>query len=187
VAAADVTVDGTKTDLTLTIDPALDITDVVIPATSDVKVAWTVSSTDFTSGSLVQTIGADGGEWAVDATIINFPYLPVGYEGVQTTVQLANEGSTAVDSIVTANDKNGVKYGPFNLNTLAGFESGLPKMAVSKLSDVQLMELLVAPAGSSLSVTFNIDANEGVVNGYGYTQKAGTGRSEVSSSQQRGN
>jgi hypothetical protein len=187
VVPADITLDGTKTDLTLTIDPALDATDVVIPATGDVKVAWTVTSADFTAGSLVITTAADGGEWAVDATIINYPYMPLGYEGVQSTIQLANESSSAVDVIVTANDKNGAQYGPVNLNTLAGFESGLPKMAVSKLSDVALMELLSAPAGSSLSITFNIDANEGVVNGYGYTQKAGTGRSEVSSSQQRGN
>jgi hypothetical protein len=49
------------------------------------------------------------------------------------------------------------------------------------------MTLLSAPAESSLSITFNVDANEGVVNGYAYTQKAGTGRTEVSTSQQRGN
>jgi hypothetical protein len=157
-----------------------------IPATGDVNVKYTIAG-NFTAGTYVLHDKDDGGEWAVDATIINVPYFPVGYEGIQSTIQLANEGSSLVDVIVTANDKNGVQYGPYNLNMIAGFEDGLPKMAVSKVSDTALMDLLKAPAGSSLSVTFNIDANEGVVNGYAYTQKPGTGRSEISTSQQRGN
>ena len=187
LAPADITVDGTKTDVTLTIDPALDATDKVIPATGDVGVSFVVSSTQFTSGSLVVNTGLDGGEWAVDATIINVPYLPVGYEGTNSTVILANEGSADTDVIVTAIDQDGMTYGPVNLNTDPAFAGGLPATTVSKVSDTLLMDLLTVPAGTKLSVTFNIDANEGVVNGYAYTQKAGTGRSEVSSSQQRGN
>jgi hypothetical protein len=52
---------------------------------------------------------------------------------------------------------------------------------------MQVMTLLDAPAESNLSITFNVDANEGVVNGYAFTQKPGTGRTEISTSQQRGN
>jgi hypothetical protein len=185
LAAANASVDGTtELDLVFTL-----VTATNIPVTNDLETTATIIATNGDSVGTPITIATDvaTGEWKIDATIINYPYMPLGYAGVQSTIQLANEGATNVDVIVTANDKNGVPYGPVNLDTLAGFEDGLPKSAVSKLSDVALMELLSAPAGSSLSITFNVDANEGVVNGYGYTQKDGTGRSEVSSSQQRGN
>ncbi len=176
--------DGDDTDVVITFTHTAGV-DNTIDATGDVSVKLTAISADFTGGLLVLDAAADGGEWSVDATIINVPYLPVGYEGVQSTIQLANEGSSDVDVIVSAIDSKGKAYGPVNLDTLAGFEDGLPKATVSKLGGVKLMELLEAPAGSSLSITFNIDANEAVVNAYAYTQKAGTGRSEVSTSQQR--
>jgi len=48
------------------------------------------------------------------------------------------------------------------------------------------MTLLGAPAETKLSVTFNVDANEGVVNGYAFTSSS-VGRTEISTSQQRGN
>jgi hypothetical protein len=179
--------DGAQSEAVLTINPALDATDVIIYATGETEVSYTITSTQFTAGSLVLASGVDGGEWEVDATIINVPYFPVGYDGVQSTIQLANEGSSIVDVIVTANDKMGNQYGPVNLNTLPAYSAGLPAQAVSKIGDVDVMTLLSAPAESSLSITFNVDANEGVVNGYAYTQKAGTGRTEVSTSQQRGN
>ena len=157
-----------------------------IPVTGDVNVLYTVAG-NFTGGSKVLNNKLNGGEWAIDATIINVPYLPVGFDGTNSTVILANEGALDTDVIVTAIDQNGMTYGPVNLNAGTGFAGGLPAQTVSKVSDVFLMDLLSAAAGTKLSVTFNIDANEGVVNGYAYTQKAGTGRSEVSSSQQRGN
>lgn len=157
-----------------------------IPVTGDVNVLYTVAG-NFTGGTKILNNKLNGGEWAIDATIINVPYLPVGFDGTNSTVILANEGALDTDVIVTAIDQNGMTYGPVNLNAGTGFAGGLPAQTVSKVSDAFLMDLLSAAAGTKLSVTFNIDANEGVVNGYAYTQKAGTGRSEVSSSQQRGN
>jgi hypothetical protein len=181
-------VDGVQSEAVLTIDPAADATDVIIYATGETEVSYTITSTDFTAGSLVLATGVDGGEWEVDATIINVPYFPVGYDGVTSTIQLANEGTSDVDVIVTANDQDGNQYGPVNLDTLAGdFASGLAKDAVTKLSAMQVMTLLDAPAESNLSITFKVDANEVVVNGYAFTQKPGTGRTEISTSQQRGN
>lgn len=157
-----------------------------IPATGDVLATYTAAG-DFIGGTGVVATKAAAGEWAIDATIINVPYLPVGIEGLNATVILSNEGASATDVIVTAIDADGLEYGPANLNTLADFSADLPAKTVSKVSDLALIELLSAPAGALLSVTFNIDANEGVVNGYAYTQKAGAGRAEVSTSQQRGN
>jgi hypothetical protein len=186
LAAANTALDGSTT---ITVDFASTIATTVIPSTGELEATITANNTDDSSAAVVTTLAtnASAGEWAIDATIINVPYFPVGYDGVQSTIQLANEGNSLVDVIVTANDKMGNKYGPVNLNTLAAYAAGLPAHAVSKVSDVDVMTLLGAPAESSLSITFNVDANEGVVNGYAYTQKAGTGRTEVSTSQQRGN
>ena len=47
------------------------------------------------------------------------------------------------------------------------------------------MDLLGAPAGSKLSVTFNIDANDGDVNAYAFSN-AGTGRQALVTSQEKG-
>jgi hypothetical protein len=187
LAAMAVTTDGVASDVELDYDAAgASGVALTIPATGDIAVKYTITG-DFTSGTYVLAAADDGGEWAIDATIINVPYFPVGYDGVQSTIQLANEGTSIVDVIVTANDKMGNQYGPVNLNELPAYSAGLPAQAVSKVSDVDIMTLLSAPAESSLSITFNVDANKGVVNGYAYTQKAGTGRTEVSTSQQRGN
>jgi hypothetical protein len=184
--AANTSLDGSTT-VTVNFDSTVPTT--VIPSTGDIEATITTNNTnDATTASPVTlATNAAAGEWAIDATIINVPYFPVGYDGVQSTIQLANEGTAIVDVIVTANDKMGNQYGPVNLNTLPAYSAGLPAQAVSKVSDVDIMSLLSAPAESSLSITFNVDANEGVVNGYAYTQKAGTGRTEVSTSQQRGN
>lgn len=68
------------------------------------------------------------------------------------------------------------------------FDLGLdiPKQTVTKVSQTMLMTLLGVAAETKLSVTFNVDANEGVVNGYAFTKSA-DGRTEISTSQQRGN
>ena len=159
----------------------------VIPETGATYVKFTATPSAGTP--IVLAAKADSGLWKVDATIINVPYLPVGYTeaGIQSQVNLSNEGAADVDVIVTAIDNNGDMYGPVNLDTLAAFANGLPGETVTKLGENTLMDLLSAPAGVKLSVTFNIDANEGVVNGYAFTQKVGTGRTEISTSQQRGN
>lgn len=184
-------VDTADKELLLTLDAAaalaatntatlsVDHAGTAIPATGDVKVKYTVSG-NFTGGTKVLSSAADGGEWAIDATIINVPYFPVGYEGVNSQINLTNESTKAVDVIVSAIDNNGKVYAAKDL----GYD--LPKQTVTKLSQTAIMDLFSVPAGTKLSVTFNIDANEGVVNGYAFTSSA-AGRAEISTSQQRGN
>jgi len=178
-AGVDAAVDGFTVEMTKQAAASS-----VLPATSfdtDLEV-------DFGGADNLSLLSSeDSGAWKIDATIINVPYFPVGYTGVQSTVILANEGTVATDVIVTAIDQNGTEYGPVNLNIATAFSSDLPAKTVSKVSDVLLMDLLGAPASTKLSVTFNIDASKDTVNAYAYTQKDGTGRSEVSTSQQRGN
>ncbi|WP_462164587.1 hypothetical protein [Pseudoalteromonas xiamenensis] len=81
-------------------------------------------------------VKADAGEWVLDATIINIPYFPVGFEGVNTSVHFANETSSDVDVIITANDDKGVSYSTTNQ---AKF---LAKNSVTKVSQVQVMDFL---------------------------------------------
>jgi len=121
---------------------------------------------------------ASVGEWAIDATLINVPYFPVGFDGVNTSVHFANESKDAVDIIITAIDQAGNEYSSDALADLAG-------NTVTKVGQTEIMRLLDAPAGSKLSITFNIDANDGDVNAYAFSN-AGTGRQALVTSQQNG-
>ena len=77
-------------------------------------------------------------------------------------------------------------YGPTNLNTHAAFPNGLEGDTVTKVGQVQLMDLLTIPAGTKVSVTFNVDSNVGNVNAYAFSQKTGEGRQALVTSQQKG-
>lgn len=121
---------------------------------------------------------ASAGAWTVDATIINVPYFPVGFDGVSTSVHFANESNKDVDVIMTAIDQAGNEYSSDALADLAA-------ETVTKVGQSEIMSLLGAPAGSKLSITFNIDANDGDVNAYAFSN-AGTGRQSLVTSQQKG-
>jgi len=167
-----------------TVTLTVDHNNTAITPSGLVNVLYTVAG-DFTSGAKVLNSADNGGEWAVDATLINIPYMPVGFEGASTSVHLSNEGNSKVDVSVSAfttvdADGKSVTFDEVDL----GFD--LPAKSVTKVSQGMLMDLLGVPAGSKLSVTFNVDANEGVVNGYAFTTDD-TGRTEISTSQQRGN
>ncbi|TMO04190.1 hypothetical protein [Pseudoalteromonas sp. S558] len=162
-----------------------------IPVTGDVEasVVITSASTLQTGGSAV-SVGANGytvtskvpaGEWEVDATIINIPYLPINATNTSTFIHFANETDKEVDVIVTAIDNRGNEYGPMNL----GYK--LPANTVKKFSQTD-MDTFFSLNGVStkLSVTFNVDADKHEVSAYAVSQND-KGRTEVSTSQQRGN
>lgn len=129
--------------------------------------------------------GSDAGQWILDATIINVPYFPVGFEGVNTQINFANENGFAVDVQVTAIDKDGNKY--------SGSIPDLVANSTKKVSQVDIMKALkddkkgnTVPAKSKLSITFNIDADENTVNAYAFSEKVGQGRQSLVTSQQKG-
>ncbi|MCF7501013.1 hypothetical protein [Pseudoalteromonas sp. L1] len=152
---------------------------IVIPQTGNIEAKATVSATAGGAAitPLVIASDVDAGSWALDATVINIPYFPVGFEGLSTSVHFANESANDADVIVTAIDQAGNEYD----GTLADLAGD----TVTKVSQVAIMEALGAPAGSKLSVTFNIDANEGDVNAYAFSN-AGTGRQALVTSQEKG-
>lgn len=98
---------------------------------------------------------ADAGKWAVDAAVINVPYLPVGYAQFSGNVEVANLSGSDAEVIVEAVGKTGVKYGPVVLAKKAA------KGAVTTVFESDLMSAFGLTKGSNekLSVTFSIDAD----------------------------
>ncbi|MFC6273277.1 hypothetical protein ACFP52_17565 [Pseudoalteromonas fenneropenaei] len=161
-------------------------TSTIKASTFKATVVVDADSTSATNTKQEALVKADAGEWVVDATIINIPYFPVDFAGVNTSVHFANETSSAVDAIITAIDGKGVSYSTQNIT---GF---LPKGQVTKFSHLDLQKLLkdskgnTVPAESKLSITFNLDVEDGKVNAYAFSEKTGNGRQSLVTSQQKG-
>ncbi len=171
---ANSAVDGTVTEITLTFNN----TSGNLVATGDIEAQMTVDSADLADPLVIATAVA-AGEWVVDATIINVPYFPVGFEGTSTSVHFANEGAADVDVIVSAIDADGNEYGPLDMG------SDFAGDTVTKVGQAAIMSLFGLTESAKLSVTFNLDANEGVVNAYAFTSSE-VGRTEISNSQLKG-
>jgi hypothetical protein len=97
---------------------------------------------------------ADAGKFQLDASVVNVPYLPVGY-ALSPNVEIANAGSTDAAIQLEGFDQNGVAYGPVSLSKVAA------KKALTKVSesDIQTAFGLAATDGKKLSVTFVLDAD----------------------------
>jgi hypothetical protein len=181
IAAAEIGLAGGDMPLDVTMESATK----VIPVTGAVDAEITFTGVTTAAGKTF-VLTAAAGEWVLDATIINVPYFPVGYTDTNSSIHFANESSVNADVLVTAIDNMGEVYGPTNLNTHASFPMGLEGDTVTKVGQVQLMDLLTIPAGTKVSVTFNIDTDVGNVNAYAFSQKTGEGRQALVTSQQKG-
>ena len=176
LTVTDTAADGNSGSFTVTIDNGTrigageTIKESTFVADATVDYGHTVDATILTNASV--------GEWVLDATIINVPYFPVGFDGVSTSVHFANEGSTDVNVIMTAIDENGKVYDAVNMGDLAAD-------TVTKYTQTLIMKELGITSATKISVTFNIDATEGVVNAYAFSN-AGTGRQSLVTSQQKG-
>ncbi|WP_394146924.1 hypothetical protein [Shewanella atlantica] len=97
---------------------------------------------------------ADFGKFQLDASVVNVPYLPVGY-GLTPNVEIANAGSTDAAIQLEGFDQYGVAYGPVAITTVA------KKGAVTKVSegDIQTAFGLADTDKKKLSVTFVLDAD----------------------------
>jgi len=175
IAAVNASVDGTTA-----IDVVFDgVTVTDIPVTGALFADASIVATNGSTDPITIATNVAAGEWKIDATIINVPYLPVGYEGTSTSVHFANEGAVDVDVIVTAIDDDGNTYGPLDLGMDFAADT------VTKVGQATLMSLFSLTESTKLSVTFNLDANDGVVNAYAFTQ-SDAGRTEISNSQLKG-
>jgi hypothetical protein len=173
---------GGKTAYTGTIDftRAAASTD-AIPVTTPTDVSVTIDASNYTvkAADFQDVIFNDvaGGEWKIDATIINVPYYVVNHADTQSNIHMANEADEAADVIISAIDDSGIEYGPVDLGIdLAG-------NTVTKIKPATIKAALgLDDAVRKLSVTFNIDAYAQDVAAYAFSQNS-QGRSEVSNSQ----
>lgn len=171
---------GIAGDYTLTLDNTTKVIkaqDFTATISVDASTAVTTNTKQVTSDK------ADAGTWKIDATIINVPYFPVGFEGTDSSVHFSNLGPKAdviveAVSVIDAAGKS-VTYAAKDI----GFD--LAANSVTKVSQGMITTALGIPAGShKLSVTFNIDGKSSDVSAYAYTQSA-AGRAEISNSQQK--
>jgi len=97
---------------------------------------------------------ADAGEWALDAAVINVPYLPVGY-GLSPNVEVANDSVLGMLSevIIEGFDDKGNVYAPVTLAKTANGKT------VTKISEADIMTAFQITGKAKLSVTFIIDAD----------------------------
>ncbi|MDC3212127.1 hypothetical protein NQU47_06055 [Pseudoalteromonas distincta] len=182
ITGATVVVD-TAGDLVVTL-PAAALTDFNVYLTAPTGKKLPV--TDFTADVEIVFGGAkpfaaassvDAGKWILDATVINIPYFPVGFEGVSTSVHFANENKADADVIVTAIGESGEELtAVLELADLAGD-------TVTKVGQKAIMDAFGITTPTKLSVTFNINADSGTINAYAFSN-TGTGRQALVTSQQ---
>jgi hypothetical protein len=177
VLADVVNTDGTDNDFILTYTKTTGAND--IPVTGDINVVLDLVAVNGDSSTV--TYGTnDGGQWALDASIVNVPYLPVGY-GLSPNVEIANDASTDASIQVEAFDQYGTQYGPATLS----FEA--EGKTVTKVSEAHLQAAfgLATTDKRKLSVTFVLDADADKITLAPY-YKEGTSRVNVMSDQYKG-
>jgi hypothetical protein len=183
-AAAEIDITGASSTITSTFTGTTNIV-----ASGNIAATWSLTSTSAldvngSSITLPSSFAIAGfstpisaGRWLVDATVVNVPYFPVGYTGTESIVQFANESVNSADVIVSAIDDDGLEYGPLDLGIdLAGD-------TVTTLSESALISLFGLLDSTKLSVTFNIDAEDGDVNAYAFSINEGK-RAQLMTSQQ---
>jgi hypothetical protein len=140
-------------------------------------------SSDEAGEELDALTDAAAGEWKIDATEINIPYLPLGFDGTSTSVHFSNTSTDAVPLSMTAvslekdddGDDINVKYASVDLPDLAA-------SSVTKLKQGTIMELFdIEDQQTKLSITFSLGGESEKVQAYA-TVKDDEGRTEVSNS-----
>ncbi|MDW2276059.1 MULTISPECIES: hypothetical protein [unclassified Vibrio] len=104
------------------------------------------------TGTKTLAQAANLGKWELDASVVNVPYLPVGYENLSSNVEYSNHGSAAAEVSISAFDNKGNEY----TGTLA---NAAPK-TVTKYSEDDIMGALGITEATKLNITFISDADE---------------------------
>lgn len=104
---------------------------------------------------LVKTTDFAAGKFQLDASVVNIPYLPIGYTQFSPVVEVSNLGATPASITIEAVGKTGAKYGPTTLTKMAAAN------AVTSVfeSDIFAAFNLAKGSNEKLSISFVIDAN----------------------------
>jgi hypothetical protein len=131
------------------------------------------------------TLNDAAGEWALDATVINVPYLPLLFTDTTSSVHIANDGTTAANvmaTIVTYCDAIKLDTCVDQTRSESVDLGTVPANTVAKIRQGALAEAFGITEATKVSVTFNIDAYAEDISAYASVENSG-GRTEVSNSQ----
>jgi hypothetical protein len=188
IAAADIDTNGVAQTGMVTFQGDATNTAITIPQTgsidAEIQFIDTTSVGTSANGTTI-TLNDAAGEWALDATVINVPYLPLLFTDTTSSVHIANDGNSAanvmativtycdaikLDTCVDQTRSESVDLGTVPANTVAKFRQGA------------LADAFGITEATKVSVTFNIDAYAEDISAYATVQN-GEGRTEVSNSQ----
>jgi hypothetical protein len=189
LAASEITNEGVAVEVVTNFDANDNGNAITIPQTGDIDATVTfidaTSTSGTTTGTEVSLDVADAGSWSLDATVINVPYLPLGFTDTSASVHVANDGSNEANVMATI-----ITYcDALKLDTCVDQERSesvdlgtVPANTVAKLRQGFLMEEFGITEATKVSITFNIDADAEDISAYATVQN-GEGRTEVSNSQ----
>lgn len=122
--------------------------------TIDTDVVYNDGATPTPGADVTKTLSqaANLGKWELDASVVNVPYLPVGYETLSANVEYSNHGSAEAEVSISAFDQNGEEH--------TGVLPNAAPKTVTKYSDVQIMDALQITEPTKLNITFISDADE---------------------------
>jgi hypothetical protein len=144
-----------------------------------------VGTTTTTVNGTSFTLNDAAGEWALDATVINVPYLPLLFTDTTSSVHIANDGTTAANvmaTIVTYCDAIKLDTCVDQTRSESVDLGTVPANTVAKIRQGALAEAFGITEATKVSVTFNIDAYAEDISAYASVENSG-GRTEVSNSQ----
>jgi hypothetical protein len=122
------------------------------------------------------------GEWEIDATLVNLPYVPVNFDGLNSIVHMTNKSGSAVDVMVSGYsleaDGSSETYSQVSLVTIPAYSM----VKVDGKNDIAAAFSITDP--TKLNVTFNIGATKDSVDVYAFSNTS-NGRTEISNSTQK--
>jgi len=128
----------------------------VIP-TAGYTAAYTLNYVD--NAAKTRTYSASGlatGDWKLNGTSVNVPYIPVGFGSLSANIEISNTSGVDGDITLDAVDNNGVAHPAVKLSQLA--KGG----AVTKVSEGDIVAAFGLTEGTKLSLNVTVAAPTGV-------------------------
>jgi hypothetical protein len=128
------------------------VTAVNIPETGSMTLSAVIVDAADATNTYTVLSDADAGEWALDASVVNVPYLPVGYSNLSANVEYSNEGSTAAEVQIRGFDADGNVYSAVSLADAAA-------NTITKYTEDDIMDAFGITEATKLNITFISDAD----------------------------
>ena len=125
-----------------------------LPVTKFIGDVFVTGTNAYDTTPYTEASNVDHGEWSLDASVVNVPYLPVGFEALSANVEYSNHSNTDAEVSITAFDDKGQQY--------AGVLTIAKAHTVTKYSAAQIIAALGVEGAKKLNITFisNADADK---------------------------